>query len=78
MTDLQRPAVAVPVDLGGAAGGPGIEPGTRLIAAYGIPVPTWRPARPGEPGYEGELPVGSQESDEHPATPPAETAAAAE
>ncbi|WP_279480775.1 D-alanyl-D-alanine carboxypeptidase [Aureimonas sp. SK2] len=77
MTDLAREAVAVPVDLGGAAGAPGVEPGTRLIAAYGIPVPTWRPARPGEPGYEGELPVGAGEDTEHPATP-TNTAAAAQ
>ncbi|WP_082653547.1 D-alanyl-D-alanine carboxypeptidase family protein [Aureimonas sp. AU22] len=78
MTDLQRTAVAVPVDLGGAAGAPGIEAGTRLIAAYGIPVPTWRPARPGEPGFDGELPVGGASGEEHPASPApaAETAAA--
>ncbi|RIX98420.1 D-alanyl-D-alanine carboxypeptidase [Aureimonas flava] len=80
MSDLQRPAVAVPVDLGGAAGAPGVEPGTRLIAAYGIPVPTWRPVRPGEPGYEGELPLGAEAGGEYPASPAAsaETAAAAE
>ncbi|MBB3938000.1 D-alanyl-D-alanine carboxypeptidase family protein [Aureimonas phyllosphaerae] len=78
MTDLQRPAVAFPVDLGSAAAAPGVEAGTRVIAAYGIPVPTWRPARPGEPGFEGELPVGSDAGAEHPASPAAAAAEGAE
>ncbi|WP_182085109.1 D-alanyl-D-alanine carboxypeptidase family protein [Aureimonas sp. ME7] len=54
LTEIERPPVTLPVSLGNAAAGPGIEAGIPLIAAYGIPVPTWRPARPGEPGYEGE------------------------
>ncbi|WP_185983784.1 D-alanyl-D-alanine carboxypeptidase family protein [Aureimonas mangrovi] len=43
MTELDRPRVTVPVMLGGAAGTDTIEAGISLIAAYGIPIPTWRP-----------------------------------
>ncbi|WP_082652492.1 D-alanyl-D-alanine carboxypeptidase family protein [Aureimonas sp. AU12] len=50
MTELDRPPAAVPVVLGGAAGAGAIEAGVSMIAAYGIPVPTWRPAQAGEPG----------------------------
>ncbi|WP_062017768.1 D-alanyl-D-alanine carboxypeptidase family protein [Aureimonas sp. AU4] len=50
MTELDRPRNTVPVRLGGAAAGRNVEAGVSIIADYGIPVPTWRPARPGEPG----------------------------
>ena len=48
MTELDRPRVALPVTLGGAAGTDTIEAGISVIAAYGIPLPTWRPERPQE------------------------------
>ncbi|WP_244486680.1 serine hydrolase [Aurantimonas sp. Leaf443] len=47
--DLKRPPVAVPVALGGAAGNALVEPGVTVIAAYGIPIPTPRPADLGLP-----------------------------
>lgn len=49
MTHLDRPRAAVAVGLGGAAGRGSIEPGVSVIAAYNIPVPTWRPRRPQDP-----------------------------
>ncbi len=48
MTRLERPRAAVPVGLGGAAGTDAIEAGISVIAAFNIPLPTPRPARPGD------------------------------
>jgi D-alanyl-D-alanine carboxypeptidase len=45
MTELDRPRVAVRVGLGGAAGTASIAAGISVIPSYGIPTPTWRPAR---------------------------------
>lgn len=65
MTRLERPRAAVHVGLGGAAGTDTIEAGISVIAAYNIPLPTPRPARPGDvaqtdPGT-GELRPGTGE-----------------
>ncbi|MBB3999359.1 D-alanyl-D-alanine carboxypeptidase family protein [Aureimonas pseudogalii] len=65
MSELDRPPAAVPVSLGGAAGRGDIEPNVSLIAAYGIPLPTARPARPGEPGGPpAEAPASAAASNE--------------
>lgn len=52
MHEMKRPPSVVPVALGGAAGKGAVEPGVTQVAAYGIPIPTWRPdpAVPDVPG----------------------------
>ena len=41
--EMDRPPSVVDVSLGGAAAGPSVEAGISQIAAYGIPLPHWRP-----------------------------------
>ena len=48
--EMTRPPSVVQLALGGAAGNDRVAAGVSLIAAYGIPVPTFRPALPGEGG----------------------------
>ncbi|MBC8129844.1 MAG: D-alanyl-D-alanine carboxypeptidase [Rhizobiaceae bacterium] len=43
LTKMTRPPSIVAVGLGGAAGSATVEPGISQIAAYGIPLPRWRP-----------------------------------
>lgn len=55
LREMTRPPSAVAVGLGGASGASGVEPGISQIAAYGIPLPRWRPDRP----IEGAPPQAS-------------------
>ena len=43
LTEMNRPPTVVDVSLGGAAAGPTVAAGISQIAAYGIPLPHWRP-----------------------------------
>ena len=46
LTEMKRPPVTVKVGLGGASGNDLVDPGVSIIANYGIPIPTPRPAPP--------------------------------
>ncbi|WP_245413642.1 D-alanyl-D-alanine carboxypeptidase family protein [Mangrovicella endophytica] len=69
MHDMDRPPAVVKVALGGAAGNEHVEPGVTLIAAYGIPIPTFRPTGPADiagtppPALEAKPEVGSLEGE---------------
>lgn len=54
--EMTRPPSVVQLALGGAAGSAAVEPGISQIAAYGIPVPTFRSTLPGE---KGAAPAGA-------------------
>ncbi|KQT53923.1 MULTISPECIES: D-alanyl-D-alanine carboxypeptidase family protein [unclassified Aureimonas] len=51
LAQLQRPRSVVQVGLGGAAGTSKVAPGISLIAAYGLPIPTFRPPQPDDAAH---------------------------
>lgn len=64
MHEMNRPPQTVQVAIGGAAGTATIPAGISLIEAYGIPIPTPRPAGPGDLAANEAAPAASGDAAE--------------